>query len=151
MGTVNSMFNNCNLAKIEQDLGEHWNEQGVAEWGKRLGVSQRTVYYWVSHIINRAKANREAKAWHLSALGWTQRDIGERLGVAQKTVSDDVSKNCNLAKITQDLGEQWNEQGVAEWANRVGVSLTDAMAAAMKGMDDEANGWGRNARSLASM
>ena len=27
VGTVNSMFNNCNLAKIEQDLGEHWNEQ----------------------------------------------------------------------------------------------------------------------------
>ena len=27
VGTVNSMFNNCNLAKIEQDLGEQWNEQ----------------------------------------------------------------------------------------------------------------------------
>ena len=53
VGTVNSMFNNCNLAKIEQDLGEHWNEQ----------------------------------------------------------VSLDTN-NCNLAKICNDLGDQWNEQGV---------------------------------------
>ena len=59
------------------------------------------------------------------------------------------TENCNLAKIGKDLGKQWNEQGVAEWANRVGVSLTDAMAAAMKGMDDEANGWGWISPSLA--
>ena len=113
------MSKNCKIARITQDLGDQWNEQGVenmpdvAEWGKRLGVSQRTVYYWVSHIINRAKANREAKAWHLSALGWTQRDIGERLGVDHKTISNDLGKNCSFAKIPQDLGEQWNEQGVA--------------------------------------
>ena len=68
----------------------------------------------------------------------TQREIGERLGVSHQQISNDLANNCNLAKICQDLGEQWNEQGVAEWANRVGVSLTDAMAAAMKGMDDEA-------------
>ena len=130
-------MSNADLKALAEEEFDVENMPDVAEWGKRLGVSQRTVYYWVSHIINRAKANREAKAWHLSALGWTQREIGERLGVAVGTVNS-MFNNCNLAKIEQDLGEQWNEQGVAEWANRVGVSLTDAMAAAMKGIDDEA-------------
>jgi hypothetical protein len=130
-------MSNADLKALAEEEFDVENPPDVAEWGKRLGVSQRTVYYWVSHLINRAKADREAKAWRLSALGWTQREIGDRLGVALRT-SNSMCNNCNLAKIAQDLGEQWNEQGVAEWANRVGVSLTDAMAAAMKGMDDEA-------------
>ncbi len=34
------------------------------------------------------------------------------------------------------LGSNWNEQGVAETANRLDLPLTDAYAAAMENMDD---------------
>lgn len=106
------------------------------EWGRSLGVSKSTVYRWVSHIIERGRSSRAAKAWRLSQLGWTQAEIGERLGVDQKTVSNDRN-NSQLGKIPEDLGEHWNDKGVAEVANRLGLPLCDAMAAAMVGMDDE--------------
>ena len=63
-------------------------------------------------------------------------EIAVRLGVSRPTISDDV-RNCNLAKIDTDLGENWNEEGIAEWANRLGLPLTDCYAAAMEGMDDK--------------
>jgi DNA-binding NarL/FixJ family response regulator len=106
------------------------------EWGRSLGISKSTVYRWVSHIMERGKASRAAKAWRLSQLGWTQAEIGERLGVDDTTVSKDL-KNSQLGKIQVDLGEHWNDKGVAEVANRLGLPLCDAMAAAMVGMDDE--------------
>lgn len=104
------------------------------KWGQGVSVSQRTVYSWVSHILNRAKAGRESKAWRLAKLGWTQKEIAERLGVAQSVVSEDIG-NCNLAKI--DTGAGWNDKGIAEWANRTGSNLTDAWAAALDGDDKE--------------
>ena len=104
-------------------------------WGKGLGVSQRTVYRWVSHILEREKVSREAKAWRLSMLGWTQEEIGERLGVDRRTISLDA-KNSHLGKIGKDLPEAWNDKGIAEAANRLNLPLTDAMAAAMQEMDD---------------
>jgi len=71
-----------------------------------------------------------AKAWRLSMLGWTQAEIGKRLGVAERTVRDDTGKNCHLAKIADLLAPDWNDKGVAELANRLNLSLTDATAAA---------------------
>jgi len=61
----------------------------------------------------------------LSRLGWTQVEIGERLGVDRSLVSLDV-KNCHLAKIHTDLGPDWNEKGLEEWAQR--NRLTRAVA-----------------------
>ena len=104
-------------------------------WGKGLGVSQRTVYRWVSHILEREKVSREAKAWRLSMLGWTQEEIGERLGIDQSAISRDM-QNCHLAKIHNALPEGWNDKGIAEVASRLNLPLTDAMAAAMQEMDD---------------
>jgi len=51
----------------------------------------------------------------------------ERLGVDQRTISLDT-KNCHLAKIGKDLGPEWNDKGLAEWAKRSGIGLTDACA-----------------------
>jgi hypothetical protein len=98
------MFKNCKLAKIEQDIGEHWNEQGVPPMGQ---LAYRTDSFLPA---------REGECW-------TQRDIGERLGVDHKTISNDLGKNCSFAKIPQDLGEHWNEQGVPK-TERISVQFS---------------------------
>ena len=68
---------------------------------------------------------------------WTQQAVGARLGIKKTQAGADVSENSQLGKIGNDLGEHWNDKGVAEVANRLGLPLCDAMAAAMVGMDDE--------------
>ena len=45
-------------------------------------------------------------------------------------------QNCHLAKLHTDLGDDWNDRGVADWANRTGTRLTDAMAAVPGGGDN---------------
>jgi hypothetical protein len=96
-------------------------------WGRGLALSKSTVYEWVSHFINRARADRQTKAWRLSMLGWTQEEIGERLGrMDDTTISKDL-KNSEIGKIQVSIGKNWNDQGVAEWANRMAAPLTDAM------------------------
>jgi hypothetical protein len=105
------------------------------KWGQGLGLSKSTVYRWVSHILEREKAGRATKAWRLSHLGWTQEEIGARLGVARSVVSEDVG-NSQMGKIDTSLGPSWNEKGIAELANRMGLPLTDCYAAALDGMDD---------------
>jgi hypothetical protein len=67
----NDLANNCNLAKICQDLGEHWNEQ----------VSLDTNNCNLAKICN---------------------DLGDQWN---EQVSLDMN-NCNLAKIYNDLGDQ---------------------------------------------
>ena len=91
----NDTGKNCNLAKITQDLGEHWNEQ--REIGERLGVDHKTISNDLGKNCSFAKIPQ---------------DLGEQWneqGVAVGTVNS-MFNNCNLAKIEQDLGEQWNEQ-----------------------------------------
>lgn len=105
------------------------------KWGKALAISERSVYRWVSHIIGREKAQRAEKAWRLCALGWTQAEAGELLGVDRSSITKEV-KNCHLAKIHTDLGDDWNEKGIAEWCQRTGVNHTAAWAAAMMPLDD---------------
>jgi hypothetical protein len=117
------------------DRDPDWAMPDAQEWGRDFGISKSTVYEWVSHFINRARADRQTKAWRLSRLGWTQQEIADRLGVSQQSASDDT-RNSEIGKIGTALGESWNTTGVAEWANRMNVPLTDAMAAAMGGMDD---------------
>lgn len=112
----------------------------VADWGKGLGVPERTVYNWVSDIIARSKVGREVKAWRLARLGWTGKEIGEKLGVSQKS-ADDFSKNCQVAEITKLLGENWNPRGLSDVREKLGsesVKESDAWAAAMDGMEDHA-------------
>jgi len=41
-----------------------------------------------------------------------QAEIGERLGVDRSVISTDVG-NSQLGKIHTDLGEHWNDKGVA--------------------------------------
>ena len=115
---------------------EGWQMPDAQSWGKEFGVSQRTVYEWVSHFINRARADRQTKAWRLSQLGWTQQEIADRLDSKRETVRNDLGHNCEIAKIATAIGQNWNDKGVAEWANRMNVPLCDAMAAAMEGMND---------------
>ena len=105
------------------------------KWGRGLGVSKSSVYRWVSHILERERTSRGSKAWRLAQLGWTQEEIGARLGVDRSLVSLDVN-NSHLGKIHETLGEHWNEKGIAEVANRLNLSLTDAYAAALDGLDD---------------
>lgn len=42
----------------------------------------------------------------VSAVSWTQEEIGDRLGVDQRTISLDTN-NCHLAKIGNFIGEDW--------------------------------------------
>jgi predicted transcriptional regulator len=60
-----------------------------------------------------AHTRETTKAWRLSQLGWTQAEIGERLSVTQSVVSTDIG-NSQLGKINNDLGDHWNDKGVAE-------------------------------------
>lgn len=135
-------MSNSDLKSLaEEEFEADYDANGAStldavEWGKSLGISKSTVYRWVSHIIERGKAGRAAKAWRLSQLGWTQEQIGERLGIDRSIVSRDV-QSSHLGNLHADLGENWNEKGVAELANRLDLPITDAMAAAMAGMDDD--------------
>lgn len=129
-------LSNADLKEIAIAEFEDNPKLDVQAWAKGVGCSDRTVYYWVSHIIERERTSRAAKAWRLAMLGWTQREIGERLGVSRQAIGLDAN-NCNLAKIGQTLGEHWNDESVADIASRLGVSLTDAFAAAMQGWSDE--------------
>jgi hypothetical protein len=38
-------------------------------------------------------------------------------------------QNSHLGKLHKDLGEHWNEKGLAETAQRLNLSLTDCFAA----------------------
>lgn len=93
-----------------------------------------TLYFVPWGLYEREKADRASKAWRLSKLGWTVREIGERLGIGKSQVSEDVSENSHLGKIGQamvredrenshlgkipnDIGPHWNDKGIAEVAN----------------------------------
>lgn len=130
-------MSNADLKALAEEEFEADDTLDAQEWGKRLGVSKSSVYRWVSHIINRGKASRAAKAWRLSKLGWTQVEIAERLGVSQKQVSNDISNNSHLGKITNIVSDDWNDQGLAEVATRLDLPLTDCWAAMLDGMDDK--------------
>jgi len=129
-------LSNADIKQIAIEEFEADPTLDATEWGKKLGVSKRTVYNHVSHIINREKRNRQSKAWHLAKLGWTQREIAEKLDVTERTIRDDTGKNCNLAKISDILGPGWNEQELTETAERLDLNLTDCYAAAIAEMSD---------------
>jgi len=109
----------------------------AADWGRRLGVPERTVRRWVSHITDRWRRSREVQAWHLYQLGWTQEEIGEKLGIAQQTVSDVLTENGHLADFGKLIGPNWNEKGLQQEAERLGIPLIDAWAATLDGMPDD--------------
>ncbi len=69
----------------------------VKVFARQMGVSERTVYDWVGHILSREREERRAKVLRLSMLGWTQEEVAALLGVARTTVTGDV-KNCETAK-----------------------------------------------------
>lgn len=128
-------LSNADIKEIAEAEFEINPQLDPAKWGKGLGVSKSTVYRWVSHILEREKADRASKAWRLSKLGWTQSEIGNKLGVTQGMVAQDI-KNSHLGKINNDLGQHWNDKGIAELANRLNLSLTDCYASALGGLDD---------------
>ena len=99
----------------------------VKAFARQMGVSERTVYNWVGHILSREREERRAKVLRLAMLGWTQKEIGELLGVAQRTVSDDLSRNCETAKnAIRDLASQHIERDVKNCES----AKTDITAAA---------------------
>ena len=126
------------LAEFDPSLHEGddaWEMPDAQEWGRGLGLSKSTVYEWVSHFLNRARATRATKAVRLAALGWTHAEIAEVLGVGRSTITEDV-ENSEIGKIDKSLGEKWNDRDVAEFSNRTAIPRTDALAAAMAGMEE---------------
>jgi len=108
----------------------------AAEWGRRLGVPERTVRRWVSHIIQAWRNSRQMQAWHLYRLGWTQREIGEKLGVTQSVISEIIG-NGKIADFDKVLPPDWNDRLLAQEAERLGLPLVDAWALALEGLSDE--------------
>ncbi len=53
--------------------------------------------------------------------------LSEYLGVSQDTISVDI-QNSQLGKMYETLGESWNDKGVAEVANRLGLPLCTTAA-----------------------
>jgi len=128
-------LSNGDLKKIAEAEFEANPKLDPTTWGKGLGISKSTVYRWVSHLVERDRLSRANKAWRLSKLGWTQQEIGDSLEVTQGLIAQDI-KNSHLGKINNDLGEGWNEKGLAATAQRLNLSLTDCFAAAIENMDD---------------
>jgi DNA modification methylase len=129
-------LSNADIKEIAEGEFEADPQLDPVKWGRGLGVSKSTVYRWVSHILERERADRASKAWRLSKLGWRQEAIAAKLNVKDRSsISLDV-KNSHLGKIHETLGEHWNDKGIAEVANRLNLSLTDCYAAALDGMTD---------------
>lgn len=128
---------NADLKALAEQEFESNAELDPESWGSRLGVSKSTVYRWVSHILARERADRDAKAWRLSMLGWTQTEIGALLGVSQQRI-EQITNNSQMGKIGNLLGPDWNDNGIADVAKRLNLCLTDCYAAAMQDMDDVA-------------
>jgi len=129
-------LSNADIKEIAEAEFEADPQLDPVKWGRGLGVSKSTVYRWVSHILEREKADRASKAWRLSKLGWEQDDIALRVGVTDRTSVYRMLQNSHLGKMQHDLGEHWNDKGIAELANRLNLSLTDCYAAALDGLDD---------------
>ncbi|MDD3918156.1 MAG: DNA methyltransferase [Synergistaceae bacterium] len=130
-------ISNAEFQKIAVEDFEADPKRNVLDWCQPLGITKSTAYRWVSHIVEREKADRQSKAWHLAQLGWTQQEIADLLGVTQPTVGADI-KNSHLGKIYNDLPRGWNEQLLADTAKRLNVPYKDALAAAMANEDDDA-------------
>jgi len=95
----------------------------AAEWGRRLGVPERTVRRWVAHITQAWRREREIIAWHLHKLGWTQEEIGKKLGIAQQTVSDILTEIGHLADFGKNLPTDWNDRLLQQEAERFPLLL----------------------------
>jgi hypothetical protein len=108
----------------------------AAEWGRLLGVPERTVQRWVAHIIQAWRRERGIIAWHLHKLGWTQEKIGEKLGVDRRTVSVILAEKRQMTVFGKDLPPDWNDRLIQQEAERLGIPLVDAWALALDGMDD---------------
>lgn len=99
-------LSNADLKNIaEADFECNPNADPV-KWGQGLGVSKSTVYRWVSHILEREKADEASKAWRLTKLGWTSREIAARLGKESHATILSLVNFSQLGKIdqTQDCG-----------------------------------------------
>lgn len=130
-------MSNADLKALAREDFEANPTRSPVDWGRDFGVPERTVRFWVSDIIDRERRRRQAAVWRLAKLGWTQQEIADRFGVKQPQVSKDIHSG-NLADLHTRLPEDWNDRGLADEAERTGVPLTEAMAAAISGMDDAA-------------
>lgn len=126
---------NADLKELAREEFEENPAMSAAEWGRRLGLPERSVRRWVSDIIDREKRRRQAAVWRLSKLGWTQAEIADVFTVDRTTISKDV-KNGQLADFHTHLPDGWNDNWLADEAERIGVPLTEAMAAAITSMED---------------
>jgi len=101
---------------------------------KMLGVSQPTVNKWVRHIVERRREERRAKAWRLSQLGWTQREIAEALSVVLATTQSDVTDFIKVIKtVKADLAKGHKPETVAQ---RHALPDIIAWASVLNGLDD---------------
>lgn len=129
-------MSNADLKALAREEFEADPKLTAAGWGRHLGLPERSVRRWVSDIIDREKRRRQAAVWRLSKLGWTQAEIADSFKVSQPTVAGDI-KNGQLADLDNRLPDDWNDNWLVDEAERIGVPLTEAMAAAIGGMSDD--------------
>lgn len=83
-------------AVAEGDPEGHFSEEYIAS---RLAVSQSTVSKWISDIIAKRKADRNAIIYRLSRLGWTQERIGEAVGLGERQIRNVTGNSAEIDKI----------------------------------------------------
>ncbi len=129
-------LNNKDLEALARE--EFTNNPGinVKEWGKKLGVSQGTIYNWISDILNKAKADRRVKVWRLIKLGWSQEEVGLKLGISQTIVHDEIIGFSNFIK-SNNLSENWNAKGLQDGAEKIGIRETDIWAMVLDEWEDK--------------
>lgn len=88
-------------------------------------------------LIARRREQRQAPAWKLERLGWTQTDIAVVSNIAQSNVHEDISK---LSEITKQIIALRNEghlvETVIERFGAIGIPPLIVWAALLDGHDD---------------
>lgn len=71
------------------------------EFAEIFNASQQSINNWIGPIRARQKGSRDNLIYRLSALGWTQTEIGDKLNITQQTVAQ-ITKNTNFGKICNE-------------------------------------------------
>ncbi len=57
---------NSQMGKICDSLGEHWNEESVAEWANRLGSKRETITDKIKHFAENSKFAKSGNSLNMA-------------------------------------------------------------------------------------
>ncbi|MBI2918546.1 MAG: hypothetical protein HYY01_11205 [Chloroflexi bacterium] len=97
-------------------------------------------------ILAKRREQRLATAWKLSALGWTQAEIGQMVGTSQDSISLDLRKTSDLKKLVNSALS--SGLPVSEVAKRFNLPPLLVLAASLEAKGDPARAYSPKAGGL---